>query len=206
MVPRRQGCSLNFIVAEIQGVKFSAKVVATDAQTTGMSETAITTRPGTLWLALATGDFPTSTQGHPPSSGRPPPDTRARLVCVLRVASASKVGNDVTETLEMVPRPWKVIQTVPEKFTCRDFEKLPQPPAPYHALPRGWVGPNLLSTIVFEKYGQHQSLNRQSKRYAREGRAQRLYAGRPGGRVRRGTAPVARVDRCACAGRAASAR
>ena len=44
-VPWRQGCSLNFIVAEIQGEIFSANVVAGGAQTTGMSEATITTRP-----------------------------------------------------------------------------------------------------------------------------------------------------------------
>ena len=81
----------------------------------------------------------------------------------------SKVGEDVTETLEVIPRQWKVIETVREKFTCRDCEKFSQPPAPFHAVPRGWAGPNLLATIVFEKYGQHQPLNRQSERYAREG-------------------------------------
>ena len=81
----------------------------------------------------------------------------------------SKVGEDVTETLEVIARQWKVIQTVREKFTCRECEKLSQAPAPYHAVPRGWAGPNLLATIVFEKYGQHQPLNRQSERYAREG-------------------------------------
>ena len=56
-----------------------------------------------------------------------------------------------------------------EKFICRDCEKLSQPPAPFHSVPRGWAGPNLLATIVFEKYGQYQPLNRQSERYAREG-------------------------------------
>ena len=81
----------------------------------------------------------------------------------------SKVGEDVTETLEVIPRRWKVIQTVREKFSCRDCEKLSQAPAPYHAVARGWAGPNLLATLVFEKYGQHQPLNRQSERYAREG-------------------------------------
>ena len=80
-----------------------------------------------------------------------------------------KMGEDVTETLEAVPRRWKVIQTVREKFTCRDCEKISQPPAPFHATPRGWAGPNLLATILFEKFGQHQPLNRQAERYAREG-------------------------------------
>ena len=81
----------------------------------------------------------------------------------------SKIGEDVTETLEVVPRRWKVIQTVREKFSCRECEKVSQPPAPFHATPRGWAGPNLLATIIFEKYGQHQPLNRQRDRYAREG-------------------------------------
>ena len=81
----------------------------------------------------------------------------------------SKVGEDVTETLEVIPRRWKVIQTVREKFSCRECETISQPPAPFHATPRGWAGPNLLATILFEKYGQHQPLNRQRDRYAREG-------------------------------------
>lgn len=81
----------------------------------------------------------------------------------------SKLGEDVTETLEVIPRQWKVIQHVREKFTCRDCERIAQAPAPFHVIPRGWVGPGLLAMILFEKYGQHQPLNRQSERYAREG-------------------------------------
>src|SRR6056297_1519425 len=80
-----------------------------------------------------------------------------------------KMGEDITETLEVIPRQWKVIQTVREKFTCRHCETISQPPAPFHATPRGWAGPNLLATILFEKFGQHQPLNRQAERYAREG-------------------------------------
>lgn len=81
----------------------------------------------------------------------------------------AKMGEDVSETLEVVPRSWKVIQTVREKFTCRDCERISQSPAPFHPTPRGWAGPNLLAMIVFEKFGQHQPLNRQAERYAREG-------------------------------------
>ena len=84
-------------------------------------------------------------------------------------AKLSKIGEDVTETLEVVPRQWKVIQTVREKFTCRACEKISQPPAPFHPTPRGWAGPSLLAMILFEKYGAHQPLNRQRERYAREG-------------------------------------
>ena len=79
------------------------------------------------------------------------------------------MGEDVTETLEVIPRQWKVIQTVREKFTCRHCEKITQPPAPFHPTPRGWAGPSLPAMILFEKFGQHQPLNRQSERYRREG-------------------------------------
>src|SRR6187551_1560622 len=80
-----------------------------------------------------------------------------------------KLGEDITETLEVIPRRWKVIQHVREKFTCRDCEKISQAPAPFHVIPRGWAGPSLLAMILFEKYGQHQPLNRQAERYTREG-------------------------------------
>jgi len=84
-------------------------------------------------------------------------------------AKLSKFGEDITETLEVIPRQWKVIQTVREKFSCRECEKITQPPAPFHVTPRGFAGPNLLAMILFEKFAQHQPLNRQSERYAREG-------------------------------------
>ena len=80
-----------------------------------------------------------------------------------------KLGEDVTRTLETQPRRWKVIETVREKFTCRDCEKITQAPAPFHVIARGWAGPSLLAMIVFEKFGQHQPLNRQAERYALEG-------------------------------------
>jgi transposase len=81
----------------------------------------------------------------------------------------SKLGEDITETLEVIPRSWKVIQTVREKFSCRDCEKITQAPAPFHVVPRGWAGPSFLAMLLFEKYGQHQPLNRQAERFAREG-------------------------------------
>ena len=56
-----------------------------------------------------------------------------------------------------------------ERFSCRQCEAITQPPAPFHVTPRGFAGPNLLAMILFEKFGQHQPLNRQSERYAREG-------------------------------------
>jgi transposase len=84
-------------------------------------------------------------------------------------ARLRKLGETVTETLEVIPRQWKVIQHMREKMTCRDCEKISEPPAPFHVTPRGWAGPNLMAMLLFEKFGQHQPLNRQAERYGREG-------------------------------------
>jgi len=93
----------------------------------------------------------------------------APAACPCCGGKLAKLGETITETLESVPRQWKVIQTVREKFTCRACEKITQPPAPFHVIPRGHVGPSLLAMILYAKYGEHQPLNRQSESYAREG-------------------------------------
>ena len=53
----------------------------------------------------------------------------------------SRLGEDITETLEVIPKSWKVIQHVLEKFTCRDCEKISQAPAPFHVIARGRAKP-----------------------------------------------------------------
>jgi transposase len=116
------------------------------------------------------------TRKHPSRKPFPEHLPRERMIVPGPTACAccggtrlSKLGEDVTETLEVIPRQWKVIQHVREKFSCRDCENIGQAPAPFHVIPRGWAGPSLLAMILFEKYGQHQPLNRQAERYAREG-------------------------------------
>jgi transposase len=81
----------------------------------------------------------------------------------------SKIGEDITETLDVVPRQWFVTEHVREKFSCRHCEKIAQPPAPFHVIARGFAGPSLLAMILTGKYANHQPLNRQSEQFAREG-------------------------------------
>jgi transposase len=119
----------------------------------------------------------TSFERHPPAR-RPLPEhlPRERIIYPAPAAcpccggtTLRKIGEDVTETLELIPRQWKVIQHVREKFSCRACEAISQPPAPSHPIARGRAGPKLLAHILFSKYGLHLPLNRQSAVYAREG-------------------------------------
>jgi len=81
----------------------------------------------------------------------------------------SKVGEDVTETLDVVPRQWFVTEHVREKVSCRSCETINQPPAPFHPIARGYAGPSLLAMILIAKYANHQPLNRQCEQFDREG-------------------------------------
>jgi transposase len=47
----------------------------------------------------------------------------------------SKIGEDVTETLDVIPRQWFITEHVREKFSCRSCETITQPPAPSTQLP-----------------------------------------------------------------------
>ena len=80
-----------------------------------------------------------------------------------------KLGETSTETLECIPRTYKVIQTVREKFACRSCESITEPPAPFHPIPRGRAGAHLLAEILHGKFCEHQPLNRQSDSFARDG-------------------------------------
>src|SRR5271156_1806294 len=96
--------------------------------------------------ASATTKVASFTRKRP--SRKPFPDhlPRERVVVPGPMACAccggerlSKLGEDITETLEVIPKSWKVIQHVREKFTCRDCEKISQAPAPFHVIARGWA-------------------------------------------------------------------
>jgi transposase len=76
---------------------------------------------------------------------------------------------DITETLEKVPARYKVIRTIREKASCRQCEKISQPPAPFHVTPRGMFGAHFLASLTFQKYGLHQPLNSQRDRLEAEG-------------------------------------
>ncbi|MCK8788200.1 IS66 family transposase [Roseomonas sp. NAR14] len=122
------------------------------------------------------GDHPGAPSSRKPVRGPLPAHLpRERVVisaptaCPCCGGKLSKLGEDVTETLEVVPRSWKVIQTVRERFSCRACETITQPPAPFHPIARGRAGPNLLAMVLEAKFGQHLPLNRQSETYGREG-------------------------------------
>ena len=86
--------------------------------------------------------------------------------CGARLRKLSEVVSRSPEC--ELPR-WNIIERVREKFACRDCEAVTEPPAPSHAIPRGFAGPSLLAMILVGKFSDHLPLNRQSDAFAREG-------------------------------------
>ncbi|WP_227271016.1 IS66 family transposase [Roseobacter weihaiensis] len=80
-----------------------------------------------------------------------------------------KIGQDVTEELEYVPRRFVVNRITRPRFACSGCDGFTQAPLPSRPIERGRPGPGLLAHVLVSKYGDHAPLYRQSQIYAREG-------------------------------------
>ena len=79
------------------------------------------------------------------------------------------VDEDVAEILELVAAQLKVIETARLKKSCRQCERIVQPPAPTRPISRSLAGPGLLAHILVAKYDDHLPLYRQGEILARHG-------------------------------------
>lgn len=84
-------------------------------------------------------------------------------------ADLVKIGEDVSEQLELVPERFKVIRHVRPKFKCGHCATLSQAAAPSRPIARGIAGAGLLAHVLVSKYADHLPLYRQSDIYARQG-------------------------------------
>jgi transposase len=81
-----------------------------------------------------------------------------------------KIGEDVSERLDMIPASFKVIVTRRPIYACRDCEgEVAQAPAPEHLVEGGIPTEGLIAAVVIAKYADHLPLYRQVQIYARQG-------------------------------------
>ncbi len=91
----------------------------------------------------------------------------------------AKLGESVTETLECVPRTFKVIQTVREKLSCRACETITQPPAAAHRRAGRRGGPPEIAMIDSTAVRAHGSASGAKGGSRARGSAARATAARP---------------------------
>ena len=81
-----------------------------------------------------------------------------------------KLGEDVSERLDMIPARFKVIVTRRPKYACRDCDgEVAQAPAPEHLIEGGIPTEALIAAVVIAKYADHLPLYRQAQIYGRQG-------------------------------------
>src|SRR5690606_22398143 len=79
-----------------------------------------------------------------------------------------RLGEDVSEMLELVRVRFHVVRHVRPRLTCSCCDRMAQAPAVSRPIARGYAGPALLAHIMTAKYQDHIPLYRQAQQYARE--------------------------------------
>lgn len=117
---------------------------------------------------------------------RPLPDNLPRIEQVHDIAEEEKVcgcgsqlsrmGEEVTEELDIVPRQCRVIRHIRPKYACRQCEGTESDkgavqiaPPPVQLLPKTIATAGLIAAVVVEKFADGLPLYRQAARFSREG-------------------------------------
>ena len=90
--------------------------------------------------------------------------------CPCGCGEMTKIGEDRTERLHVVPAKLQVIVTVRPKYACRKCEEgVTQAPAPAHLIEGALPTEGMLAHVLVSKFADHLPLYRQSQIYARSG-------------------------------------
>ena len=91
-------------------------------------------------------------------------------LCPCGCGEMTKIGEDRTERLHVVPAKLQVIVTVRPKYACRQCEEgVTQAPAPAHLIEGALPTEGMIAHVLVSKFADHLPLYRQSQIYARSG-------------------------------------
>ena len=82
----------------------------------------------------------------------------------------TKIGEDVSERLDVIPARLRVLVTRRPKYACRRCSgAVAQAHAPERVVPGGWPTESLIAEVIVAKFGDHLPFYRQADIYARQG-------------------------------------
>jgi transposase len=91
-------------------------------------------------------------------------------VCSVDGHALHKIGEEITEKLDIIPAKMRVIRTIRPKYGCRHCETgITTAEVPPQIIPRGIATPGLLAHVVVSKYADALPLYRQEKIFERLG-------------------------------------
>jgi transposase len=80
-----------------------------------------------------------------------------------------RIGEDVSERLDIVPAQFRVLVVRRPKYACRTCENVVQAPAPARLIEGGLPTEATVAQVLVSKYADHLPLYRQAQIYARQG-------------------------------------
>lgn len=94
----------------------------------------------------------------------------ADKTCPCCAGALHRIGEDVSERLDIVPAQFRVLVTRRPKYACRSCEEaIVQAPAPARLIEGGLPTEATIAQVLVSKYADHLPLYRQTQIYARQG-------------------------------------
>ena len=91
-------------------------------------------------------------------------------LCPCGCGAMTKIGEDVSERLDVIPAQWRVLVTRRPKYICRRCSgPVMQAHAPEHVVPGGLPTEAAIAHVIVSKFGDHSPFYRQAEIYARQG-------------------------------------
>jgi transposase len=90
-------------------------------------------------------------------------------VCPCCQNALHRIGEDVSERLDIVPAQFRVLVVCRPKYACRTCENVVQAPAPARLIEGGLPTEATVAQVLVSKYADHLPLYRQAQIYARQG-------------------------------------
>ncbi|MGY4281317.1 transposase [Bradyrhizobium sp. LM2.7] len=94
----------------------------------------------------------------------------ATTLCPCGCGAMTKIGEDVSKRLDVIPAQWRVLITRRPKYICRRCSgPVVQAHAPEHVVPSGLPTEAAIAHVIVSKFGDHTPFYRQAEIYARQG-------------------------------------
>jgi transposase len=94
----------------------------------------------------------------------------ASTLCPCGCGEMAKIGEDVSERLDVIPAQFRVLVTRRPRYACRRCSgAVVQAHAPEHVVPGGLPTETLVAEVIVSKFGDHVPFYRQAEIYARQG-------------------------------------
>ncbi|WP_370515448.1 IS66 family transposase zinc-finger binding domain-containing protein [Paracoccus sp. S-4012] len=92
------------------------------------------------------------------------------MLCPCGCGEMTKIGEDVSERLDIVPAQLRVLVTRRPRYACRRCSgAVVQAHAPEHVVPGGLLAEALIAQVIVSKFGDHMPFYRQAGIYRRQG-------------------------------------